>query len=66
MLRSEKSYELFRGVLSGFAAIFIEEFVSIWPFLRGSRATGLAVLLVAPLSLRVWVGDLTVWHVLRG
>jgi hypothetical protein len=45
----------FRGVLSGFAAILIAEFVCIWPFLRGSKATGLAVLLVAPLSLRFWI-----------
>ena len=45
----------FRGVLSGFAAILIAEFVCIWPFLSGSRATGLPVLLVAPLSLRFWI-----------
>jgi hypothetical protein len=44
-----------RGVLSALAAIFIAEFVSIWPFLRGSKATGLAVLLASPLSLRFWI-----------
>jgi len=44
-----------RGVLSALAAIFIAEFVSIWPFLSGSKATGLAVLLASPLSLRFWI-----------
>jgi hypothetical protein len=44
-----------RGVLSALAAIFIAEFVSIWPSLRGSKATGLAVLLASPLSLRFWI-----------
>jgi len=44
-----------RGVLSALAAIFIAEFVFIWPFLRGSKATGLAVLLASPLSLRFWI-----------
>lgn len=44
-----------RVVLSASAAIFIAEFVSIWPFLRRSRATGLAALLLGPLSLRFWL-----------
>jgi hypothetical protein len=44
-----------KGILSGLAAIFVAEFVSIWPFLRGSKATGLAVLLASPLSLRFWI-----------
>ena len=43
------------GVLSALAAIFIAEFVSVWPFLRGSKATGLAVLLASPVSLRFWI-----------
>ena len=44
-----------RLVLSASAAIFIAEFVSIWPSLKGSRATGLAVLLFPPLSLKFWL-----------
>ena len=51
------------GVLSALAAIFIAEFVSIWPFLRGSKATGLAVLLVSPLSLRFWIVGILVFGV---
>lgn len=44
-----------RVILSPSAAMFIAEFLSIWPFLRGSRATGLAALLIGPLSLRFWL-----------
>jgi hypothetical protein len=49
------------GVLSALAAIFIAEFVSIWPSLRGSKATGLAVLLASPLSLRFWIVGILVF-----
>jgi hypothetical protein len=44
-----------RGVLSGLAAIFIAEFAYAWPFLRGSKATGLAPLLAGLLSPRFWI-----------
>ncbi len=48
-----------RGVLSGIAAIFIAEFVFAWPFLRGSKATGLAALIAlfveSLLSPRFWI-----------
>lgn len=43
------------GILGGLAAIFIAEFVSIWPFLKGSKATGAAVLLASPLLPRFWI-----------
>jgi hypothetical protein len=33
-----------KGILSGLAAILIAEFAFIWPFLRGSKATGLAAI----------------------
>ena len=33
-----------KGILSGLAAIFIAESAFLWPFLRGSKATGLAAL----------------------
>jgi uncharacterized membrane protein AbrB (regulator of aidB expression) len=36
--------EYVKGILSGFAAIFIAEFAFLWPLLRGSKATGLAAL----------------------
>lgn len=36
--------EYVKGILSGLAAILIAEFAFIWPFLRGSKATGLAAL----------------------
>ena len=32
-----------KGILSGLAAIFIAEFVFFWPFLRGTKATGMSV-----------------------
>jgi hypothetical protein len=51
------------GVLSALAAIFIAAFVSIWPSLRGSKATGLAVLLASPLSLRFWIVGILVFGV---
>jgi hypothetical protein len=48
-----------RVILSGLAAIFIAEFVFFWPFLSGSKATGLALgvaLLVESLfSPRFWI-----------
>jgi hypothetical protein len=48
-----------RGVLSGIAAIFIAESVFAWPFLRGSKATGLAALIAlfveSLLSPRFWI-----------
>ncbi len=31
-----------KGILSGLAAIFIAEFVFSWPFLRGTKATGMS------------------------
>ena len=34
-----------KGVLSGFAAIFIAEVAFLWPLLKGSKATGMAVFL---------------------
>jgi hypothetical protein len=48
-----------KGVLSGLAAIFIAEVVFAWPFLSGSKATGLAALLAlfveSLLSPRFWI-----------
>jgi hypothetical protein len=55
-----------KGILSGLAAIFIAEFVCFWPFLRGSKATGLTAvvtLLVENISSpKFWlVGVLLFW-----
>jgi hypothetical protein len=48
-----------KGILSGLAAIFIAEFAFAWPFLRGSKATGLGALaglfLESIFSPRCWV-----------
>jgi len=33
-----------KGILSGFAAIFVAEFAFFWPFLKRSKATGLAAI----------------------
>jgi hypothetical protein len=48
-----------KSVLSGLAAIFIAEVVFAWPFLRGSKATGLAALLAlfveSLLSPKFWI-----------
>jgi hypothetical protein len=59
MLRSEKSYGVLQGVLSGLAAIFIAEVVFACPFLSGSKATGLAALVAlfveSLLSPRFWI-----------
>jgi hypothetical protein len=49
------------GVLSGLAALFVAELVSVWPFFRESKATGLAVFAVAPFSLRFWIGGVFVF-----
>jgi hypothetical protein len=47
------------GMLSGLAAIFIAEFVCFWPFLRGSKATGLtavgALLVENIFSPKFWI-----------
>jgi hypothetical protein len=49
----------FKGVLCGLAAMIIAEVVFAWPFLRGSKATGLAVLVAlfveSLLSPRFWI-----------
>jgi len=37
-----------RGILSGLAAIFIAEFVFVWPFLRRTKAAGLALFAASP------------------
>jgi len=55
-----------KGILSGLAALFIAECVCFWPFLRGSKATGLAAvvaLLVENIfSPKFWiVGVLLFW-----
>src|SRR5262252_3493291 len=48
-----------KNILSGLAAIFIAEFVFIWPAINGSKATGLAVLkgllVESVLSPRFWI-----------
>jgi hypothetical protein len=48
-----------KGILSGLAAIFIAEFWFFWPFLRGSKATGLAALaglfVASIFSPRFWI-----------
>ena len=48
-----------KGILSGLAAIFIAEFAFFWPFLRGSKATGLtalaALFVESIFSLRFWI-----------
>ena len=48
-----------KGILSALAAIFIAEFVCFWPFLRGSKATGLAAVLALLVenifSLKFWI-----------
>ena len=48
-----------KGVLSGLAAIFIAEVVFAWPFLSGSKATGLAAVVAlfveSLLSPRFWI-----------
>lgn len=44
-----------RGVLGGLAAIFIAELVFAWPFLRGTKATGLALFAASPFSPRFWI-----------
>jgi hypothetical protein len=48
-----------RSILSGLAAIFIAEFVFFWPFLRGTKATGMSVVaglfVESILSPRFWV-----------
>jgi len=35
--------DYFKGILSGLASIFIAEFVFFWPFIRGTKATGMSV-----------------------
>jgi hypothetical protein len=51
--------DYFKGVLSGLAAIFIAEVVFAWPFLSGSKATGLAALVAlfveSLLSPKLWI-----------
>jgi hypothetical protein len=48
-----------KGILSGLAAIFIAEFAFFWPFLRGSKATGMAAVAAlfvqSILSPRFWI-----------
>jgi hypothetical protein len=48
-----------KGILSGLAAIFIAEFAFFWPFLRGSKATGMAAVealfVESTLSPRFWI-----------
>jgi len=48
-----------KGILSAIAAIFITESVFFWPFLRGSKATGIllvGILLVESLlSFKFWI-----------
>jgi hypothetical protein len=52
---SERFMNYTRGILSGVAAIFIAEFVFVWPFLKGTKATGLALFAASPLSPRFWI-----------
>jgi hypothetical protein len=48
-----------KGTLSGLAAIFIAEFAFFWPFLRESKATGMAAIAAlfveSILSPRLWI-----------
>lgn len=48
-----------KGILSGLAAIFVAEFVFLWPTFNSSKATGLGVLKVllveSVLSPRFWI-----------
>ena len=52
------------GVLSGLASLFVAEFVCAWPFSKGSKATGLAVFAVAPLSLKFWIAGILIFALL--
>lgn len=48
-----------KDVLSGLAALFLAEYAFVWPFLRGTKATGsgalVALLVQSLLSLKFWV-----------
>lgn len=57
--KKDKDMAYVKGILSGFAAILIAEFVFITPFLRGSKGTGIAafdaMLLESIFSPRFWI-----------
>lgn len=48
-----------KNILGGLAALLIAEFMFFWPFLKGSKATGIAVVVAlfveSLLSLRFWI-----------
>src|SRR5882672_10012468 len=48
-----------KGILSGLAAIFIAEFVFFWPFISGTKATGMSfvagLFVGSVLSPKFWV-----------
>ncbi len=51
--------EYIKNILSGLAALLTAEFVFFWPFLKGSKATGMAAVVAlfveSLLSLRFWI-----------
>jgi hypothetical protein len=60
-----------KGILSGLAAIFVAEFVFVWPFLKGSKSrwTGCARMDARrepPLAQILDCRPVTVWNFLRG
>lgn len=55
----ERVMEYIKGILSGLAAIFVAEFVFLWPILKGSKAIGMGALkglfLWSILSPKFWI-----------